>query len=41
VQSKEWWDVVEEYFTRELEKNMAQHNVDERILRYKLEIYQK
>jgi hypothetical protein len=32
--SKEWWEVAEEYFTKELEKNLAQHKVDERILRY-------
>jgi hypothetical protein len=41
VESKEWWEVVEEYFTKELEKNLAQHRVNERILRYKLEAYQK
>jgi hypothetical protein len=41
VESKEWWEVKKEYFTKELEKNLAQHRVDERILRYKLEIYQK
>ncbi len=23
VESKEWWEVVEEYFTKELEKNMV------------------
>jgi antitoxin component HigA of HigAB toxin-antitoxin module len=38
---KEWWEVVEEYFTKELEKNLIQHRVDERILRYKLEAYEK
>jgi hypothetical protein len=38
---KEWWEVVKEYFTKELEKNMAQHIANERILRYKLETYQK
>jgi hypothetical protein len=31
----------EEYFTKELEKNMDQHRADERILKYKLEAYQK
>ncbi len=41
VESKEWWEVIEEYFTKELEKNLAQHRADERILRYKLEVYQK
>ncbi len=38
---EEWWEVVEEYFVKELEKNMAQHRANERILKYKLEIYQK
>ncbi len=41
VESKEQWEVIEEYFTKELEKNLVQHKVNERILRYKLEIYQK
>ncbi len=41
VESKEWWEVVEEYFTKELENNIAQHRTDERILRCKLEAYQK
>jgi peptide subunit release factor 1 (eRF1) len=41
AESKEWWEVVKEYFTKELEKNLAQHRVDERILKYKLETYQK
>jgi len=27
VKSKEWWEVEVEYFTKELEKNMAQHRV--------------
>jgi hypothetical protein len=39
AESKEWWEVVEEYYAKELEKNIAQHKVDERILRYKLEVY--
>jgi hypothetical protein len=30
-----------EYFTKELEKNLAQHKANERILRHKLEAYQK
>ncbi len=38
---EEWWEVAKEYFTKELEKNLAQHRVDERIMRYKLEAYQK
>ncbi len=41
VKYEEWWEVVEEYFTKELEKNLAQHEVDERIMRCKLEAYQK
>jgi hypothetical protein len=41
VESKEWWEVVKEYFTKELEKNLAQHKVDERIMKYKLEAYKK
>jgi hypothetical protein len=41
AESEEWREVVEEYFTKQLEKNLAQHKVDERILKYKLEAYQK
>jgi hypothetical protein len=41
VESKEWWEVAEEYFAKELEKNIAQHRTNEKNLRYKLEIYQK
>jgi hypothetical protein len=41
AKSKEWWEIVEEYFTKELEKNLAQHRTNERILRYKLKAYQK
>jgi hypothetical protein len=37
AKSKEWWEVTEEYFTKELEKNLDQHRADERILKYKLE----
>jgi hypothetical protein len=36
---EEWWEVAKEYFTKELEKNLAQHRIDERIFRYKLEAY--
>jgi hypothetical protein len=36
VEFEEWWEVVEEYFTKELEKNLVQHRVDERIMKYKL-----
>ncbi len=41
AKSKEWWEVTEKYFTKELEKSLAQHRVNERNLRYNLEIYQK
>ncbi len=33
-------EVAKKYFTRELEKNLAQHKVAKRYLRYKLEVYQ-
>ncbi len=36
---EEWWEVTEEYFTKESKKNLHQHRTDERILRYKLEAY--
>jgi hypothetical protein len=38
---EEWWEVVEEYFTKESEKNLTKHKFDEIFLRYKLEAYQK
>jgi hypothetical protein len=38
---EEWWEVAKEYFIKELENNLAHHRVNERILRYKLEAYQK
>ncbi len=41
AKSKEWWEVADEYFTKELEKNLAQQKVNERILKYELEAYQK
>ncbi len=41
AKSKEWWEVVDEYFTKEMEKNLAQHKTNEKILKYKLEYYQK
>ncbi len=40
VEYEEWWEVVKEYFTKELEKNLAQHKVNEFFLKYKLEVYQ-
>ncbi len=43
VESEEWWEVVKEYFTKQLDKNLVQHKVNERIfgfhLWYKLEAY--
>ncbi len=39
VEFEKWWEVVEEYFTKELEKNLAQHKADEKIMKYKLEAY--
>jgi hypothetical protein len=36
AESEEWWEV-----TKELEKNLAHHRADEKIMRYKLEAYQK
>jgi hypothetical protein len=41
VEFKERWKVVEEYFAKELEKSLAQHKANGRILRYKLEVYHK
>jgi peptide subunit release factor 1 (eRF1) len=38
---EEWWEVAKEYFTKELDKNLVQHKVDEIFLGYKLEAYQK
>jgi hypothetical protein len=36
TKSEEWWEVA-----KELEKNLVQHRVDERILRYNLEVIKK
>jgi hypothetical protein len=41
AKSKEWWEVAKEYFTKKMEKNLAQHKTNEKIMRYKLEAYQK
>jgi hypothetical protein len=38
---EEWWEVTEEYFIKELENNLVQHRANERIMKYKLETYQK
>jgi hypothetical protein len=32
LEFKEWWEVVEECFAKELEKNITQHKVGERNL---------
>ncbi len=40
VKYEEWWEVTKEYFIKELVNNLVQHKVDERIPRYKLEVYQ-
>jgi hypothetical protein len=39
AESKECWEVVEEYFAKKLEKNMAQHRANERTYMYKLKVY--
>jgi hypothetical protein len=39
AKSKEWWEVGEEYFTKELEKNLVQHRANDIILKHKLEAY--
>jgi len=39
VESKEWWEVEDEYFTKGLKKNLAQHKTNEIFLKYKLEVY--
>ncbi len=39
VEFEEWWEVVEEYFTKEMKKNLVQHRADEKIMKYKLEAY--
>jgi hypothetical protein len=41
AKSEELWEVAKEYFAKELANNIAQRRVDERILGYKLEAYQK
>ncbi len=38
--SEELWQVIEEYFTKELKKNLVQYRLGERIMRCKLEVYQ-
>jgi hypothetical protein len=41
LESKEWWEVAEDYFTKEMVNNLVQHRTNEKILKYKLEAYQK
>ncbi len=41
TKSDEWWEVAKEYFTKELEKHLAHHKTNEKIMRQKLEAYQK
>ncbi len=41
AESEEWWEVVKEYFTKELENNLVEHTTNERILMYNLEAYYK
>jgi hypothetical protein len=38
---EEWWEVAKECFFKELEKNLAQHRIDERMYKYKLKVYQR
>ncbi len=38
---EEWWEVAKEYFIKELENSLAHHRVDEIIMKYKLEAYEK
>jgi hypothetical protein len=33
---EEWWEVEEEYFAKELKKNLKQHRANERNLMYKI-----
>jgi hypothetical protein len=39
VEYEQWWEVIDEYFTKELEKKLAPHKANERNMRYKLEDY--
>jgi len=38
---EEWCEVKNKYFSKELEKNLAQHKADERMYKCKLEVYYK
>jgi hypothetical protein len=33
AKSEEWWEVAKEYFTKELEKNLAHHKTDEKFMK--------
>jgi hypothetical protein len=39
VEFKEWWEITEKYFSKELEKNLTRHKANERKYKYKLEVY--
>ncbi len=41
VEFKKWWEVIEEYFSKELEKNLTQYRANERKYKYKLKVYQR
>ncbi len=41
AKSKEWWEVIEEYFSKELKKNLEKHKANERTYKYKLELFQR
>jgi hypothetical protein len=38
---KEWWEVTDKYFFKELEKNLNQHRTNEKMYKYKLEVHQR
>jgi len=38
---EEWWEVAKEYFIKELDNSLAHHRADEKIMKYKLEAYEK
>ncbi len=40
VESK-WWEAIDKYFSKELERNINQHRANERTYEYKLEAYQR
>jgi hypothetical protein len=38
---KEWWEVANKYFSKDLETHLTQYKVDERTYKYKLECIRK